>query len=113
MNRSMVPALSVTLVVALVIGWGTLSPPGGTSSPLPFTDKQLHFMAFALLAMPLGWVRPAWVLWLVPLSLGYGAMIELIQPSVGRSAEWGDLLADGLGILVGVLPGQLRRWIRA
>jgi hypothetical protein len=108
MDRSITPVLALTLVTALGIGWGTLSPPGQGASPLPFTDKQLHFMAFALLALPLGWARPRWVLWLVPVSLGYGAMIELIQPAVGRSGEWGDLLADGLGILAGVLPGQIR-----
>lgn len=100
-------ALVLTGAVAAVIGWGTLSPPG-PGTPLPLTDKQLHFLAFAALALPLGWVRPRWVLWLIPTALAYGAMIELIQPSVGRTGDWGDLLADGLGILVGVIPGQLR-----
>lgn len=105
-------ALIATCAIALIIGVGTLSPPSG-SEPLPLTDKQLHFLAFALLALPLGWVRPRWVLWLIPLALAYGASIELIQPSVGRSGDWGDLLADGLGIIAGVIPGQLRQRMRS
>ena len=100
-------AQALTCAIAVAIGWGTLSPPG-SGTPLPLTDKQLHFLAFAALALPLGWVRPRWALWLIPVALAFGAAIELIQPFVGRSGEWGDLMADGLGILAGVLPGQLR-----
>lgn len=105
-------ALGLTAVTALLIGWGTLSPHSGGGTPLPLTDKQLHFLAFAGLALPLGWVRPSWVLVLIPLALLYGAAIELLQPAVGRSAELADLVADGLGILAGVLPGQIRHWHR-
>lgn len=105
-------AAALTLLTAAVIALGTLSPPG-QGGAMPLTDKQLHFLAFAALALPLGWVRPRWVLWLVPVALAYGGLIELVQPSVGRSADWGDLLADGLGIVAGVLPGQIRRRLRA
>ncbi|MNJ74215.1 VanZ like family protein [compost metagenome] len=36
--------------------------------------------------------------------LGYGVLIELLQGLTGyRFAEWADLLADGLGIALGVL----------
>ncbi len=100
--------LVLTLFVALLIGWGTLSPPGAPGPALPLTDKQIHALAFALLVLPLGWVRPRAALWLGPLALAYGGAIELIQPSVGRSAEWGDFLADAIGIALGLLPGQLR-----
>lgn len=104
--------LVLTLFVALLIAWGTLSPPGAPGPALPLTDKQIHALAFALLVLPLGWVRPRAALWLGPLALAYGGAIELIQPSVGRSAEWGDLLADAIGIALGLLPGQLRARIR-
>jgi len=35
--------------------------------------------------------------------LVYGGLIEVLQLFVpGRSAEWGDLLADGIGIVFGI-----------
>lgn len=104
-------ALALTALIAVIIGYGTLSPPG-EGSGLPFTDKQLHFAAFAALVFPLGWVRPQWFLWLVPLAIAYGAAIEVTQPSVGRSGDWVDLLADALGSVVGVVPGLLNRRYR-
>ena len=112
MTRALTLAFGMTLLAALIIATGTLSPPGQGGMPLLFTDKQLHFIAFALLALPLGWARPAWAFLLVPVALSYGAMIEMIQPAIGRSAELGDLVADALGIAFGVLPGKLRHRIK-
>jgi VanZ family protein len=67
-------------------------------------DKLNHLTAFASLAAvaSLGrvgaWVRIALAL------LAYGALIEVLQSFTGtRSAEWGDLLADGVGIASGLL----------
>ena len=105
------PAL-LTLLVALGIGWGTLNPPGPPGPPLPLTDKQLHALAFALLVLPLGWADIRHAVWLAPLALAYGGAIELVQPFVGRGAEWGDLLADGIGIGLGLAPGALRARLR-
>jgi VanZ family protein len=102
-------AILLTCVIALLIAYGTLKPPGVGGAPLPLTDKQIHFLAFALLTFPYGWVRPSAARWLLPLAIAYGGAIELIQPTFGRGAEWGDLLADSLGALAGVLPG-LMRW---
>ena len=101
-------AIALTLAVALAIGWGTLSPPGPPGPPVPYLDKILHATAFAALVLPLTWLRARTALWLAPLALIYGGAIELVQPGFGRSAEWGDLLADGLGIVIGCLPGMWR-----
>lgn len=101
-------AAILTLVIALGIGWGTLSPPNDAGMPLPLTDKQIHALAFFLLVLPLSLARPAAILWLAPAALAFGGAIELIQPAVGRSAEWGDLLADGIGIVLGIVPGLIR-----
>ena len=101
-------ALVLTAAIALLIGWGTLSPPGGPGPALPLTDKQLHALGFGMLVLPLSLTRPAAIRWLAPLALAYGGAIELIQPAVGRSAEWGDFLADGVGIAIGIIPGLIR-----
>jgi len=109
-------ALSVTLLIGAGIGWFTLTPPGEAGTPLPLTDKQLHALAFGLLVLPAALTRPRALLWLAPLALLYGAAIEVIQPSVGRTGEWADLLADGVGIALvcglGALRGRLLKAAR-
>ncbi len=67
-------------------------------------DKINHAVAFAVLGAVamVGYGRAAWVrvvLWL----LGFGIAIEIAQTQVpGRSAEAADLLADGVGIAIGL-----------
>lgn len=109
MRPPLLPASLLTAVIACVIVYGTLSPPGPPGPPLLLTDKQMHALAFFGLVLPLGWVRPRWALRIGLAALAFGGVIELVQPSVGRSAEWADLWADGLGVVIGLLPGQLRR----
>lgn len=70
-------------------------------------DKAVHFLLFAVLAALLG-RRTATTGLGAPLSVAvllatlYGAGTEALQAVVpGRSAEWADLLADGVGALAG------------
>jgi len=99
------PALFVTLLIALAIAYGTLSPPGPPGPAWILTDKQIHALAFALLMLPVALSNPRFALRLAPVLFVYGGAIELIQPSFGRGAEWGDLLADGIGIVAGLSSG--------
>ncbi len=59
------------------------------------------------------WPRPRLWGWLVLALLAYGVGIELAQSLLPpRSADWRDVLADALGIAVGLLaalPIALRR----
>ena len=70
-------------------------------------DKLNHLAAFAALAVcAVFGYRGSVALRLCVLSalLAYGGAIELLQQLVpNRSAEWHDLLADGIGIGVGAL----------
>ncbi len=81
-------------------------PPSGLESWDFPTDKLIHASLFALCAALFvrGWTtfQDRW--WLVCLMLFlYGLVTELIQRFVpGRSATLGDLLADGMGVVVGV-----------
>jgi len=68
-------------------------------------DKLNHAVAFAALALAAGLAHPhrphlritAWLA-----LLGYGALIEGLQSLVpARTADWGDLLADAVGIAIG------------
>ena len=71
-------------------------------------DKSNHVLAFAVLAFL---AHTAWPgrSWLVPLRLfAYGAFIELLQAfTPDRYAEWSDLLADGVGLLIGAAAALL------
>jgi len=80
---------------------------------LPSTgwDKANHALAFAMLAL-LGLLaypaRRARLLWAL---IAYGALIEVLQSLTGyRTAEWLDLAADGIGVVIGA---QIARWCGA
>lgn len=106
----------VSLLLAIMIGVATLMPPSNMPNQIPGSDKLHHFGAFALLTFPMIAHRPSAALWVLPMSIGYGGLIELIQPNVNRHAEWADFFADTAGALTGAMLGwgthRLRR-IRA
>ncbi|MEL7257282.1 MAG: VanZ family protein [Pseudomonadota bacterium] len=102
-------ALALTVLIALGITWGTLKPPGSGGGSFPLTDKQIHALAFALLVLPLSFAAPRLIPKLIITALVFGAMIEVVQPSFGRTGEWEDWLADAIGIAVGILPGLWRQ----
>lgn len=76
-------------------------------------DKLNHISAFVALAFAawLGFaVSQRSQLWWMLALLAYGGGIEILQRYVpGRSCEWGDLLADVVGITAGACLGALLR----
>lgn len=104
------------VLVLLVIYWGALFI--GTHIPMPqlgaapsYSDKILHFLAYAGLAFLLGYYRSI----SAPLKLKeltiifgtvclYGAIDELLQmvPGINRTGDLYDLLADACGALCGL-----------
>ncbi len=79
-------------------------PPAGLTTGW---DKSNHALAFASLAFCGHWClsmpRARW-LYLPLLLIAYGGAIELLQLNVpNRSAEWGDLLADSIGVAIGLV----------
>jgi VanZ family protein len=95
-------ALVMLLVVVVSCFALTPTPLEGSESPL---DKVGHLMAFSALAFAgyFGFstsrgMRAALLFGL----LAYGGLIEVLQLFVpGRSSEWGDLIADAIGIASG------------
>jgi len=92
-------AIGLTLCLVVLVGYLTLTPVQ-TQRVLRF-DKLYHAIAFAAICVPMTVYRPNFVGYILAFSIAYGGAIELIQPYVGRSAEWGDFLADILGALAG------------
>lgn len=95
-------ALAVSLVAIVILA--TLD----TRYPMPSTpsDKVNHLIAFLELTIL---TRLAWpelrALWYVPALLLFGLAIELVQLTLPyRDFSLKDLLADGLGIAIGLMP---------
>lgn len=90
--------LSAVLIAALV--------PFDSEPPWPGRfDKSLHALSFMLLMVVVcgPFVKSARG-YILALLLVCGVLIELIQiPLPGRREEWGDLLADCVGLAAGFL----------
>lgn len=99
------------LVVLAVILFTGLRP-----EPIPQSfdqqDKLHHLLGFAAFAFTLRMAFPRWRLgWALLLSLGAGLLIEIAQGyQPHRVASVGDMLANSLGVLLGVAAAQLARY---
>lgn len=99
--------LVVGLLIGLVIASLTLSPLPEGQLVTSGIDKVYHFIAFAGLIFPLILTDSRRWTWAVPLTVAYGGLIELIQPTFGRSAEWLDFGADITGVLAGAALAEI------
>lgn len=108
--------LALGWLMALAIGVGSLWPTM-PSAAVAFSDKLLHFAAYAGLAFVFAGAlgRRRW--WRIGLSLVLlGIVVELLQHyfTATRSGEWSDLAANigGVGtglLLAAMMPGN---WCR-
>jgi len=93
--------------MVLIIGYATLSPAPLAAAQNPGLDKLAHFLGFALLIFPVIVTDSRRWAWAVPLAILYGGAIELVQPAVGRAAEWLDWGADISGVLAGAALAEV------
>jgi VanZ family protein len=70
-------------------------------------DKIHHYIAYALLTLPVAIKKPKYWQFILLSFLFYSGVIELIQGYFNRYGEWLDLVANSLGILTGVIVAQL------
>ena len=99
--------LALAMLGILVV---SILPP---SPDLPSTgwDKGNHMLGFGTLGLlgTRGWPGRTWAV--MAALLAYGGLIEVLQSlTPDRSAEWADLLADGIGLGVGWLLAQISLW---
>ena len=100
--------LTVTAVLTVAMLWPINQPPPAPDG----TDKLVHLIAFAALAFPLAHTSR---IGLIPVFVGasvFGGLIELIQPSIGRSADMQDWIADIAGVALGIALALLYRRLR-
>ena len=90
--------LGVAMLTLMVL---SLMPPS-PSMPSTGWDKTNHMLGFAVLALlgHFAWPGRRWSMLLG--LLAYGGLIEVLQSfTPDRFAEFGDLVADGAGLVAG------------
>ena len=103
--------LAVSFVLAVVTCYLTLLTKPDLSGQQQF-DKLYHFLAFAALVLPSALFDRRDMLWIAVSALALGAIIEVIQPSFGRSADMQDWIADIAGVALGIALALLYRRLR-
>jgi len=90
------------IMLVLIVSWLAFTPYPPPGVDLGW-DKANHASAFARLMLVAAWAWPLRLRWLPPALLAYGGFIEIVQSFIpGRDGEWLDLLADGVGIALGL-----------
>jgi VanZ family protein len=100
--------IKLAAIGSVIFSWYLfLGPIKGTQVLFPGQDKLAHLIVYSTLALihGLSWA-PKPIHLAISLFL-HGVAIELIQPYVGRTFEWSDMLANAMGIFLGL---ALYRW---
>lgn len=93
------------LLGLILVAWTSLVPIDQVPARAPVSDKVGHLVAYLLLGLVAvaAQRRPRPVLTGLGLVL-FGLVIEILQGRWGyRSFEWADLVADAVGVVVGIL----------
>ncbi len=101
-------AFGAAFLVSLII---LFIPESGVPPAIPGTDKVIHLTLFAALTTT-GLLAGSRRRWLLPAVLAYAVASEFIQAIgvIGRTSSVADVLADAIGVALGVgLVGWLRR----
>jgi VanZ family protein len=108
--------LGMMMAPVLIAGWcafalavvmGCLVPANRLPAQLP-NDKLLHFVSYAVLALPVAAVASTWAQNAAGavILLSTGLAIEIVQHFVpGRSFCMRDMAANAAGVLIGTLIG--------
>ena len=104
--------IPLTLIVTAALTVAMLWP---IHHPLPASDgsdKVVHLIAFAALAFPLARTGRFGLIPIFIATSAYGGIIEVLQPSFGRSADMQDWIADIVGVALGIVLALLYRRLR-
>lgn len=113
-------AILWTIVLTILLLQPTTQPiiPTGIQGAPPSLERELlfstgHILTFAFTVLVWSWalhIRRGWHLVLLcGLLLAYGVLAEYAQSTVpGRAAQWWDMLANGIGVVLGIVI--VHRW---
>lgn len=107
-----------TLAYMGVIFYLSSSPNPPTPPPFPLSDKLGHAVAYFVLGALLyrtlrEAARGKWQTFVTSVMIGvlYGGLMEWYQSRLSyRSCEWGDMIANAIGVTMGVIVYQ--RWLK-
>ena len=96
--------LAVTVLVSLAV---LFTPGADVPSAPPGVDKMVHLALFAALALAGRWagIRPRALAVLLVVYAAASEVVQAVTP-LNRSGSAADLIADALGIAVGLLAWE-------
>ncbi|MBU6212060.1 MAG: VanZ family protein [Gammaproteobacteria bacterium] len=105
------------LAMTLIVVYLTLEAPSGRIGRIPQLDKAYHFGAFLGLTLWFAALverRGYWVVAIALFLLGVAIEIGQYLMALGRSAELLDVVADTVGIVLGIVLSLLIRdsWLQ-
>ena len=92
----------ITILLLAVITLLSLTPVSSLPA-VPGNDKMHHFIAYCVLMFLVALKRPRYSLLIALFLICWSGGIELLQPYVNRYSDWYDVLANGAGIVCGLL----------
>jgi len=95
----------------LVVSTCAMLTPGGAVPTQGLDDKVMHGLVFLALAVTGRWAGYA-ALPLAVALVGYAGLTEVLQTvlPINRDGDPRDLVADGIGIVIGLVLVELAAW---
>lgn len=106
-KRARLPAILWTLLIFILCLWPAKELP---EVGVPLADKWTHMVLFAVFSFGWACVQPAsgagYRMLICLISIALGWLVEWLQqlfPTLGRNFDYKDIVANGIGGLLGVL----------
>lgn len=112
-RKSYYYGLTLTVMVTVIIAGLMLLPVTAPTVVGDQSDKLYHIIAFGALTFPSALLHLPLSRLVLIFAILFGALIEVIQPYVGRTGSWDDFLTDVLGALLGWASARLIRKVRS
>jgi len=101
------PLLWTIIILILCLMPKSVEPQPSWLTQIPHFDKIVHFGLYTILGFLFylskhQYSKVTYLLLVLFYAIIIGGLIEIIQPFVGRSKEFNDLLADIIGSLCGI-----------
>jgi VanZ family protein len=109
--RQPVRIFLVILYVGCIVALSLLPPKDFPQIPLfEGADKVVHFIMYFIFSILFSWslkteLNYFRLFFIIPVTIGWGILMEYFQQSmhIGRSFSWYDILANSIGVFVGIL----------
>lgn len=109
--RQSIRIVLIIIYVGCIVALSLLPPQDFPKMPLfEGADKVIHFLMYFIFSLLFCWaikteLKYSRLFIIIPGTIGWGIFMEYMQLSMhaGRSFSWYDILANSIGVLVGIL----------